>query len=171
MKKFFSIWAAIGGILLMVLFLSWFIDATEVTKSEYRIYDKENFLILDNNTALSEMSEEDVCVTIFIELNKIRTERGECELTWNEDLAACAFTRARECEVKWSHTRPNGEPWYSVNPDIMYGENLAKGYRNPNVVVQQWVASPSHFDNIIHSEFKYVGIAKYNDYWACEFCY
>lgn len=171
MKKFFSTWAAIGGILLMVLFLNWFIGATEVTKSEYRIYDKENFLILDNNTALSEMSEEDVCVTIFIELNKIRAEHGECELTWNEDLAVCAFTRARECEVKWSHTRPNGEPWYSVNPDIMYGENLAKGYRNPNVVVQQWVASPSHFDNIIHSEFKYVGIAKYNDYWACEFCY
>ena len=76
----------------------------------------------------------------------------------------------------YSHSRPNGDAWYTVNSSIMYGENLAKLYNSGDSVVAAWMASPTHAANIMESGFKSVGIAVFqaengNWYWAQEFGY
>ena len=53
----------------------------------------------------------------------------------------------------------------------MFGENLSKGYDTANDVVIAWEQSPAHNENLLWNDFKYVGIAEYNGYYACEFCY
>ena len=61
-------------------------------------------------------------------VNAKRAENGLAELTWSNGLESCAMVRAQEAASKFSHTRPNGRDWYTVNSELMWGENLAKGY-------------------------------------------
>ena len=61
-------------------------------------------------------------------VNAKRAENGLAALNWSNGLESCAMVRATEAASKFSHTRPNGKDWYTVNSELMWGENLAKGY-------------------------------------------
>ncbi len=107
-------------------------------------------------------------------VNQKRASAGLPPLDWSEDLSQAAMVRAQEAEKKFSHTRPNGQDWYTVNSAIMYGENLAQGYYDANSVVNAWMASPTHRANIETAAYSKVGVAAYqtssgNWYWAQEF--
>ena len=78
--------------------------------------------------------------------------------------------------MSFSHTRPNGSSWYTVNSKIMGGENLAYGYYDANSAVNAWMDSPTHRENILWPEFTKVAISVYaaddgTYYWAQEFGY
>lgn len=107
--------------------------------------------------------------------NQKRAEAGLSVLTWDSSLAQCAAVRATEATQSWSHTRPNGSAWWTVNSQVQYGENLAKNYQSGEDVVAGWMASPSHRENLLASDYKTIGIAVYNYggkwYWAQEFGY
>ncbi len=107
--------------------------------------------------------------------NQARMAAGLSALTWDSTLAQCAAVRATEATESWSHTRPNGSAWWTVNSQVQYGENLAKNYQSGEDVVSGWMASPSHKANLLGSDYKTVGIAVYNYggkwYWAQEFGY
>ncbi|MHB8856496.1 MAG: CAP domain-containing protein [Bellilinea sp.] len=55
------------------------------------------------------------------------------------------------------------------------GENLAAGYSTPEAVVQGWMSSSGHRDNILNPKFKEIGVgyyqgaAKYTYYWGQDF--
>ncbi|MHB0965857.1 MAG: CAP domain-containing protein [Bellilinea sp.] len=55
------------------------------------------------------------------------------------------------------------------------GENLAAGYSTPEAVVQGWMASSGHRDNILNSKYKEIGVgyyqgaAQYTYYWGQDF--
>jgi uncharacterized protein YkwD len=56
------------------------------------------------------------------------------------------------------------------------GENIAAGQRTPEEVVEEWMASPGHRENILRPEFREIGIAfatethsEYQRYWVQEF--
>ncbi len=107
--------------------------------------------------------------------NAQRTSAGLGALAWSDGLEQAAMVRAQEIVTTWSHTRPNGSDWYTVNSNLMYGENLAKGYSTADAAVAAWMASPTHKDNILFGSFKTCGIAIYEVggtwYWAEEFGY
>ena len=107
--------------------------------------------------------------------NQQRAAAGLAPLSWSNGLAAAASVRAAELPVLFSHTRPNGQDWYTVDGNIMFGENLAEYYDTPADVVAAWMASPTHRANIMDGEFTTCGIAVYRDgtglYWAQEFGY
>lgn len=107
--------------------------------------------------------------------NNQRAAAGLGALTWNDGLEAAAMVRATEIVTTWSHTRPNGTDWWTVNSNIMYGENLAKGYSSADAAVAGWMASPTHRENIMFGGFRTCGIAIYEVggtwYWAEEFGY
>lgn len=112
----------------------------------------------------------------FNQVNEIRASYGVQKLAWDMNLEATSNVRAMECASSFSHTRPNGQAWYTVNSQIMGGENLAFGYSDPNSATEAWVASPTHFDNIIYPEFTSLAISIYVDpsgtwYWAQEYGY
>ncbi len=109
-------------------------------------------------------------------VNQQRAAAGLNALTWSTALESCAQVRAMECEQSFSHTRPNGTDWWTVNDAIMYGENLAYNYSDAASVVNAWMASPTHKANIMNASFTTMGIAAYQTasgiwYWAQEFGY
>lgn len=108
--------------------------------------------------------------------NQQRTAAGLSALTWNSGLEQASAVRAVEASQSFSHTRPDGSDWWTVNSNLMYGENLAYNYADANSVVSAWMASPTHKANIVNGEFTTVGMAAYQTaggvwYWAQEFGY
>jgi len=107
--------------------------------------------------------------------NSQRAAAGLGGLRWSDALEQAAMVRAQEAVSTWSHTRPNGSDWWTVNSAIMYGENLAKGYSSADAAVAAWMASPTHKENIMFGSFTTCGIAIFevngNWYWAQEFGY
>ena len=99
-------------------------------------------------------------------VNVRRQEAGLGTLTWNSGLEQASF----------SHTRPDGSDWWTVNSNLMYGENLAKGYASADAAVAAWLDSPTHKANIMDVEFTSGAIAIHVNsngqwYWAQEFGY
>lgn len=102
-----------------------------------------------------------IAVEAFDLVNVKRQEAGLPALVWDENLELCAQVRATEIQSLFSHTRPNGSDWYTVNADLMWGENLAKGYHDATALVDAWMNSPTHAANILDGGFVTCSIAVY----------
>ena len=118
----------------------------------------------------------DLAVEAYELTNIYRESKGLATLAWSERLAVDALVRAEEIEKRFSHTRPPGTQWYTLDSDYMYGENLAQGYGYANEVVQAWIDSPAHRENLEDVEFITCGISAWRGedgiiYIAQEFGY
>lgn len=110
----------------------------------------------------------------FAALNNYRAQNGLPALVWNDQLEKDAMVRAQECESSFSHTRPNGTDWWTVDSANMYGENLAYNYADATSVTNAWIASPGHLANMVSTQYSMAAIAAYQTaggvwYWAEEF--
>ena len=112
---------------------------------------------------------------VLVQVNEARTEIGLTELVWNGELAKAADIRAKEIDQIFSHVRPDGSEWWTVNEEVIYGENIARGYQNADSVMEAWMKSSEHKDNILYASFQTIGIALYESngkwYWVQEFGY
>ena len=109
-------------------------------------------------------------------VNEQRAANGLAPLSWSGGLAKGAKTRATEIVVKWDHVRPDGSEWYTAyGCEDAYGENLGKGYGSAASVVDGWMNSKLHRNNILKSDYKTLGVACYlcngQYYWVQEFGY
>jgi len=106
-------------------------------------------------------------------VNGQRAAAGLPALTWNDTLAESANIRATEIVVKWSHTRPDGSAWYTAGSQMEMGENLAYGQSDTTQVMNEWMASTGHAENILRSSFTQMGVSCYycdgTYYWAQHF--
>ena len=107
-------------------------------------------------------------------VNAKRQEAGLGALTWNSGLEQASAVRAVEASQSFSHTRPDGTDWWTVNSNLMYGENLAKGYATADEAVTAWMNSPTHKANIMDTEFTSGAIAIHIGsngqwFWAQDF--
>ena len=106
-------------------------------------------------------------------VNEQRAVAGLPALTWNDTLAESANIRATEIVVKWSHTRPDGSAWYTAGSQMEMGENLAYGQSSTTQVMDEWMASSGHAENILRSSFTQIGVSCYyydgTYYWAQHF--
>ncbi len=102
---------------------------------------------------------------LLAETNRNRTQNGLSILAENEKLNASALAKCNDMIARnyWSHYGPNGDekPWefitkagYSYNKS---GENLAYGQENAPDVINGWMNSPKHRDNMLKPEFTEVG--------------
>jgi len=90
-------------------------------------------------------------------------------------LSAMAQERAQEIVECWSHTRPDGSnvtalaSEYGLSYSVL-GENLGKGYSSPDAVMNAWMNSPKHRDNILSGNKSRIGVGIYNcngkTYWV-----
>ena len=76
----------------------------------------------------SDMGLRNIALDALDAVNAERAAYGLGSLKWNGNLESAASVRAQECELSFSHTRPNGKPWYTVNSRVQGGENLAYGF-------------------------------------------
>ena len=111
----------------------------------------------------------------FDTINATRAASGLGTLTWSTGLEQASAVRAVEAAQVWSHTRPDGSEYWTVNSNLVYGENLAKGYDSADAAFNAWMASPTHKDNILFGSFRTGAIAIHIDngqwVWANEFGY
>lgn len=101
--------------------------------------------------------------------NQYRLEKGLAELQTNSLLNEAAKQKAAHMFANnyWSHYSPDGtSPWWFLkNTGYSYtyaGENLARDFGDSKEVLQAWMASPTHKDNIISSKYKEIGVAVVN---------
>ncbi len=110
---------------------------------------------------------------VLSKVNQIRVANGLNALRYDAALEGTSNVRASEITTKFSHTRPDGSDWYTVNENLMYGENLAEGYKTADEVVNAWMASPDHKANILKPDFTTMSVSMTTKngrtYWAQEF--
>lgn len=98
--------------------------------------------------------------------NQKRTENGLPALTLNNELANAAAAKGEDMFAKnyWAHNSPDGlTPWVFIKNagyDYVYaGENLARGYTTASEVIDAWMASPGHRENILSPNYKEIGFS------------
>ncbi len=105
---------------------------------------------------------------VFAWTNTQRIQNSEeSSLYLNEDLSKIAEMRVDDMFAKqyFEHVSPTGESASSVAEDTQYeyiaiGENIALGnFENDEVLVQAWMDSPGHRENILNHRYTEIGVA------------
>ncbi|MBQ9354839.1 MAG: hypothetical protein IJT84_04095, partial [Clostridia bacterium] len=126
-----------------------------------------------DNKAVSDYEKEVVNL-----VNNIRKEYGLSPLKLNSELSAVARLKSSDMREKgyFSHTSPTyGSPFDMMKTfGIKYrtaGENIAMGYRTPQAVVDGWMNSKGHRENILNSSFTEIGVGYIanGNYWTQMF--
>ncbi|KKR02426.1 MAG: hypothetical protein UU25_C0010G0003 [Microgenomates group bacterium GW2011_GWB1_40_9] len=101
--------------------------------------------------------------------NAKRISLGLNPLKLNATLSQAAAAKAQDMfsHDYWAHNSPQGKtPWsFIVNSGYKYtiaGENLAKNFSTSGGVVDAWMASPTHKDNIVKPGYQDIGFAIVN---------
>jgi hypothetical protein len=103
---------------------------------------------------------------IVVLSNQERLSHGLTSLTLDDKLSQAAAKKAADMFAKnyWAHVSPTGtQPWFFITESgysYRYaGENLARDFSDPNSVVQAWMNSPTHRDNLLNSRYQNIGVA------------
>lgn len=98
--------------------------------------------------------------------NKKRQENGLVPLKLNEKLNHAAEGKAKNMFSLnyWAHVAPDGTtPWVFIKDsgyEYLYaGENLARGFSSGADVVDAWMKSPSHRENLLSPNYRDIGFA------------
>ncbi len=98
--------------------------------------------------------------------NLKRQEKGLPPLIMNPQLTQAAYQKAKDMFSKnyWAHIAPDGTtPWVfirSAGYEYVYaGENLARGFTTSNDVVEAWMNSQSHRENMLSPNYQEIGFA------------
>jgi uncharacterized YkwD family protein len=109
-------------------------------------------------------------------VNQERTKAGLNTLSLNSNLSKMALAKAQDMYNNnyFDHQSPTyGSPFDMMKAfGITYnsaGENIAKGQRSAEEVMNQWMNSPGHRANILNTSFTEIGIGYYNSEWVQEF--
>lgn len=112
----------------------------------------------------SDILDDTYALEVINLVNQERVAAGLDELVIDEGLCEVAAVRAAEIQSLFSHTRPDGSSCFTALEDIgvqhtLTGENIAIGQASPQAVVQAWMESPGHRENILNPSFTRIGVA------------
>lgn len=104
-------------------------------------------------------------------INAMRMENGLEPLQTAPLLQEMCQGRADELTKSYSHSRANGDAWYTILTDYgidtncFAGENIAAGYDTPEGVVEGWMNSAGHRRNILNTNYEYfaIGVSYYEN--------
>lgn len=126
----------------------------------------------DNNQKVPEKSMAELVTEL---VNKERTANNLPELILDTRLTACAEIRAEELIDVFEHTRPDGTLCFTIldENNINYmacAENIAMGQKTPEDVMNSWMNSTGHRNNILNSRYGKIGVGYFrlgnNTYWV-----
>lgn len=107
---------------------------------------------------------------LFEKTNAERKKLGLSALVINKELNQAALAKAQDmfADQYWAHTAPDGKQAWDFIKETKYtyryaGENLARDFDSDVEVVEAWMNSPSHRENIINKEFTQMGLAVVTD--------
>lgn len=124
----------------------------------------------------------DVCVddefqcAVYELVNSERTSAGESAFRYNPDLATAAHEHARDMSEQdyFSHASLDGRSFSDRVAETPYGgfatgENIALGQRSPDAVMNSWMNSEGHRNNILSSRSNEMGVGFVDNYWVQVF--
>jgi len=101
--------------------------------------------------------------------NQKRAENGLPPLVLNDKLNEAAQRKAGDMFAfnYWAHVSPSGRTPWSFFQEVGYkylyaGENLARDFMDSEAVVEAWMNSPSHRDNLLNPNYKEIGLSVVN---------
>ena len=141
-------------------------EVTDIEDKYYEDISKEDINEYDSitiNNIQNENTYTDLINEVYEITNNYRSLVGVPSLTLDSSLVEAANIRAKELSDSFSHTRPNGSSCFTLLSElgISYGtagENIAAGYSSSQSVMEGWRSSSGHYQNIISSKFKKIGI-------------
>jgi uncharacterized protein YkwD len=102
---------------------------------------------------------------ILERLNQARKVAGLAPLLFDEQLSRAAADKAEDMisQGYFNHVSPQGQqPWEFIEnlnyAFVAAGENLAINFTNAEDLVQAWLASDTHRNNILNPVFTHTGI-------------
>ncbi len=127
-----------------------------------------NFYLLVSPSVLGFAS--NITPTRVLELtNQKRAEQGLAPLNINDKLNESAQRKAGDMFAfnYWAHVSPSGRNPWSFFQEVSYkyiyaGENLARDFMSSEAVVDAWMNSPTHRDNILNGNYKEIGLSVVN---------
>jgi len=141
-------------------------------ENDIRIFEPQDYIVidLDEMIDLSYLGNDDYAkkeMDVIRLTNLERDKRGLGPLSRNENLSRSALLHTMDmAENRFiSHQGSDGSDLKSridrigYGPYLMVGENLAMGYLDPEKVVQGWMESPGHRENILKPECNEIGVA------------
>ncbi len=106
---------------------------------------------------------------LLSQTNSRRSSAGVGALALNSQLSNAAAGKASDMFTNqyWAHTSPSGKsPWnFIIAAGYSYlfaGENLARDFGDSGAVVDAWMNSPTHRENLVNPRYKDVGFAVVN---------
>lgn len=101
--------------------------------------------------------------------NQQRAAAGLQPVVLNDQLTTAANDKARDMFTYnyWAHNSPQGrDPWSFIVATgyhyIFAGENLARDFGDSKGVVDAWMNSPSHRENLLNEHYRDIGFAVVN---------
>lgn len=106
---------------------------------------------------------------LLVDINEKRKQLNLNPLLINEELNQAALAKAQDMlnDQYWAHVAPDGKQAWDFIKEVNYtykyaGENLARDFKTNEEVVEAWMASPSHRENIVNKDFTQMGLAVVN---------
>lgn len=116
--------------------------------------------------------------SLLYAVNRERDDNNRDWLLSNKYLDEAAKERACEIADAYGHTRPDGSSWTTVLEEqeitcSRWGENIAAGQADAQTVVDQWMDSAGHKENLLDKRFEEAGSGCYYEngvlYWVMLF--
>ena len=111
----------------------------------------------------------DTVMEVVRETNYRRSLYGCPPLMLNQQLLAAGQSHSDDMAINdfFSHTGSDGSsPWQRIQAAgysySLAAENIAAGYSTPQAVVQGWMNSPGHRDNILNCALQEIGVGYRN---------
>lgn len=119
---------------------------------------------------------------LLTHVNKYRQQGCKCgttnmppvaPLVWNSLLEKAARRHANDmaAHAHFDHIGTDGSTSAKRITDAGYdwiavGENIAFGYTSANELIDGWIKSADHCENIMNANFKEMGVAEIDTYWV-----
>jgi uncharacterized protein YkwD len=117
----------------------------------------------------------EVCA-VFQLVNQERVSRGLAPYAWSPRLAVASQRHAEDMfeQDYFSHTSLDGRDFGDRADDAGYdgsprGENIASGQRSAESVMNSWMNSTGHRNNILSASSNEIGIGLHQFYWVQNF--
>lgn len=113
---------------------------------------------------------------VFAIVNEEREAAQLAPLDYHSALERSAQRHAEDMDANdyFDHTSLDGRSFVDRTNDAGYdgtprGENIAFGQRNAEAVMQSWMQSPGHRNNILNPSFTEIGVGFQNGRWVQVF--
>lgn len=101
-------------------------------------------------------------------VNQVRRDNGTSNLTWCPALMRSSLAHSQDMAARnyFEHDSPDGGTVGDRAIDAGYqyravGENIAFGQRTVREVMEAWIDSPGHFENLISPNYDHFGYAEF----------